>query len=52
MTDQIRLPRALSREPDAPTPRRPSHQNVIENLDRWANSPELQPPKQSNARAT
>jgi hypothetical protein len=23
---------------------RPSHQKIIENLDRWANSRELQPP--------
>ena len=29
---------------EAPKPRRPSHQKVIENLDRWANSPGLQPP--------
>jgi hypothetical protein len=24
---------------------RPSHQRVVENLDKWANSPGLQPPK-------
>ncbi len=24
---------------------RPSHERVIENLDKWANSPGLQPPK-------
>jgi hypothetical protein len=45
MTEQIKLPRRLSDEPKAPTPRRPSHQKVIDNLDRWANSPALQPPK-------
>ena len=45
MTDQIKLPRALSEEPDAPKPLRPSHQKIIDNLDRWANSSELQPPK-------
>jgi hypothetical protein len=45
MTDEIKLPRKLSEEPKAPKPRRPSHQKVIENLDRWANSPGLQPPK-------
>ena len=45
MTENLRLPRALSDEPDAPKPLRPSHQKIIENLDRWANSPELQPPK-------
>jgi hypothetical protein len=26
-------------------PRRPSHEKVVENLDKWANSPGLQPPK-------
>jgi hypothetical protein len=45
MTDHIKLPRMLSREPDAPEPLRPSHQKIIEDLDRWANSSELQPPK-------
>jgi hypothetical protein len=44
MTDDIKLPRKLSEEPKAPKPRRPSHEKVIENLDRWANSPGLQPP--------
>ena len=44
MTDDIKLPRPLSKEPDAPKPLRPSHQKIIENLDRWANSCELQPP--------
>jgi hypothetical protein len=45
MTDYIKLPRALCEEPEAPKPLRPSHQKIIENLDRWANSRELQPPK-------
>jgi len=45
MADQIKLPRALSEEPDAPKSLRPSHQKIIENLDRWANSSELQPPR-------
>ena len=44
MTEDIKLPRKLSEEPRAPVPRRPSHQRVIDNLDRWANSPGLQPP--------
>jgi hypothetical protein len=46
MTENIKLPRKLSdeRTPPPPPPRRPSHADVIENLDRWANSPELQPP--------
>jgi hypothetical protein len=48
MTDKIKLPRRLSEEPEAPKPRRPSHESVIENLDRWANSPGLQPPKRSS----
>ena len=45
MTDRLKLPRALSEEPGAPQPLRPSHQKIIENLDRWANSRGLQPPK-------
>jgi len=49
MTDQVRLPRKLSEEPDAPAPRRLSHQKVIEQLDRWANSPGLQPPRSPDA---
>lgn len=47
MTENVKLPRKLSEEREPPPPRRPSHANVIENLDRWANSPELQPPKPS-----
>jgi hypothetical protein len=26
-------------------PRRPSHEKVVEEIDKWANSPGLQPPK-------
>jgi hypothetical protein len=48
MTENIKLPRKLSEEPKSPPPRRPSHARVIENLDRWANSPGLQPPKISD----
>jgi len=44
MTEDIMLPRKLSDDPNAPKPRRPSHERVIENIDRWANSPGLQPP--------
>jgi hypothetical protein len=44
MTEDIKLPRKLSDEPRCPKPRRPSHERVIENIDRWANSPGLQPP--------
>jgi hypothetical protein len=45
MVENLKLPRALSEEPNAPKPVRPSHQKIIENLERWANSRELQPPK-------
>jgi hypothetical protein len=45
MTDLLKLPRKLSEEPKPQPPLRPSHADVIENLDRWANSAGLQPPK-------
>ncbi|MBR0955739.1 hypothetical protein [Bradyrhizobium japonicum] len=45
MTDEVRLPRKLSEEPEAPEPVRPSHQKVIDEVERWANSPGLQPPQ-------
>jgi ABC-type thiamine transport system substrate-binding protein len=45
MIATIKLPRKLSEEQKPPPPRRPSHADVIENLERWANSPGLQPPK-------
>ena len=48
MTESIKLPRKLSEEQKPPPPRRRSHADVIENLDRWANSPGLQPPKLSD----
>jgi hypothetical protein len=51
MTDDIKLPRRLSEEPNAPKPRRPSHQKVIDNLDRWANSSGLQPPTRPDAKS-
>jgi len=50
MTENIKLPRKLSEERKPPPPRRPSHADVIENLDRWANSPGLQPPTSSGAK--
>ena len=50
MTKEINLPRKLSDEPKAPKARRPSHEWVIENLDRWANSPGLQPPTSLDAK--
>jgi len=52
MTEDIKLPRKLSDEPKAPKPRRASHEKVIENLDRWANSPGLQPPTAHESRST
>jgi hypothetical protein len=42
MDKEIKLPTLPN---DAKPPRRPSHQRVIENLDKWAMSPGLQPPK-------
>jgi ABC-type thiamine transport system substrate-binding protein len=51
MTENLKLPRKLSDEKKPPPPRRPSHADVIENLDRWANSPGLQPPKSSEAKS-
>ena len=48
MTESIKLPRKLSEEQKQPRPLRPSHADVIENLDRWANSQGLQPPKSSD----
>ena len=48
MTDQVRLPRKLSEEPEAPQPVRPSHRQVIEYVERWANSPGLQPPRRTD----
>lgn len=50
MTDKDRLPRKLSEEPEAPKPVRPSHQKVIEQVERWANSPGLQPPRADHAK--
>ena len=47
MTETVKLPRRLSEERQPPPPLRPSHAHVIENLDRWANSPGLQPPERS-----
>ncbi|WGS20417.1 MULTISPECIES: hypothetical protein [unclassified Bradyrhizobium] len=50
MPEQVKLPRKLSQEPGAPAPQRPSHQRIIEELDRWANSPGLQPPTDSDGK--
>jgi hypothetical protein len=45
MTEEVRLPRKLSEESVAPEPVRPSHQKVMDEVERWANSPGLQPPQ-------
>jgi len=47
MTENIKLSRKPSDQQKPPPPRRPSHADVIENLERWANSPGLQPPASS-----
>ncbi|MGT2504431.1 hypothetical protein ACVOMS_33650 [Bradyrhizobium guangxiense] len=52
MTDEDRLPRKLTEEPETPKPVRPSHQKVIEQVERWANSPGLQPPRREDAKTT
>jgi hypothetical protein len=44
MKQDSKQPRS-PKETSPPPPRRPSHDRVIENLDKWANSPGLQPPK-------
>ena len=45
MTETVKLPRMLSEEANQRPPLRPSHADVIKNLERWANSTGLQPPK-------
>jgi hypothetical protein len=52
MTGNVKLPRKLSEARESPPPRRPSHARVIENLDLWANSPGLQPPKPSEEKVS
>jgi hypothetical protein len=42
MSKEIKQPRSPKDQKPAT---RPSHEKVLENLDRWANSPGLQPPK-------
>lgn len=42
MTNDRKLPRPPK---DAKPPNRPSLERVLENLDKWANSPGLQPPR-------
>jgi hypothetical protein len=44
MTNELRFPRSHVDESEAPKPVRPSHQKVIEQVERWANSTGLQPP--------
>jgi hypothetical protein len=45
MMKEVRLPRKQVEESDASKPVRPSHQKVIEQVERWANSRGLQPPR-------
>jgi hypothetical protein len=52
MTDQLKLRRMPSEESETSKPVRPSHQKIIENLERWANSHELQPPKLPDSNKT
>jgi hypothetical protein len=42
MDNELKLPKLPK---DSKAPRRPSYDRVIENLDKWAMSPGLQPPK-------
>jgi hypothetical protein len=42
MDKEIRLPKLPK---DSKSPKRQSYEKVIENLDKWASSPGLQPPK-------
>lgn len=49
MTEEVRLPRKLSEEPEPQKLVRPSHQKVIEQVERWANSTGLQPPRIDDA---
>ncbi len=48
MTDEVRLPRRPLQEAEATPPLRPSHQKVIDQVERWANSSGLQPPRRSD----
>jgi hypothetical protein len=49
MKQDIKLPRSPKEPPPPNRPSQehviPSHERVIEYLDKWANSPGLQPPK-------
>jgi hypothetical protein len=49
MTKEVRLPRRLADGAEASKPVRPSHQKVIDQVERWANSPGLQPPRTEDA---
>ena len=49
MTNEVRFPRNHVDESEAPSPVRPSHQKVIEQVERWANSRGLQPPRLQQA---
>ncbi|MEO8320711.1 MAG: hypothetical protein ABJA75_04680 [Bradyrhizobium sp.] len=52
MTQIIKLQRKPSEERKSLPPLRPSHAKIIENLERWANSGGLQPPKPADSKTT
>ena len=49
MTETLKLPRKLSEERKPPTAAAAEPRQVIENLERWANSTGLQPPQPADA---
>ncbi len=49
MTEEVRLPRKLSEDSGTHQPVRPSQQKIIDEVERWANSPGLQPPQSQSS---
>lgn len=45
MEKETKLPQNPQNPQEQKPPQRPSHQRVHENLEKWATSPGLQPPK-------
>ena len=52
MPDQFKPRYKPSEDSEASKPVRPSHRKIIENLERWASSHELQPPKLPDSNRT
>lgn len=52
MAEPVRLPRKLSEEREPTRPVRASHQQVIDHLEKWANSSGLQPPRNEPSRTS